>query len=137
MAKEKPTKLSKKEKSFLKKLIPLVALVGGLCCFTPIILVLFGLSSVAFAASLSNTLYYGYKWYFRGAALILLLASVAWYFYKKEGVCSIDALKRKRKKIINLVLLAIIAGVIAYIIWLYVILEIIGILLGIWGNPLA
>ena len=126
-------KLDKKQKSFLKKIIPTVAVIGGLCCFTPVILVLFGLSTVAFAASLADTLYGTYKWAFRGVALVLLLASLGWYFYKKENVCSLDAVKRKRTKIINFTLLTISIGIIAYIIWLYVIVELIGIGLGIWG----
>tara|TARA_Y100000310_G_C20391629_1_gene673086 strand:- start:197 stop:580 length:384 start_codon:yes stop_codon:yes gene_type:complete len=126
-------KISKDQKSFLKKIIPTVAVVGGLCCFTPVILVLFGLSTVAFAASLSDTLYGTYKWAFRGVALVLLFISLGWYFYKKEGVCSLNAVKRKRTKIINFTLLTLAIAVLAYIIWLYVIVELIGIGLGIWG----
>jgi hypothetical protein len=126
-------KLSKNEKKFLKKTVPGIAFVAGLCCFTPVVLVLFGLSSVAFAASLSDTLYGTYKWAFRGVALFLLFAALGWYFYKKEGICTLDALKRKRKRVINLVLLSLIIGILAYIIWLYVVVELIGIALGIWG----
>jgi len=70
---------------------------------------------------------------FRWVALLFLLVSLGWYLWKKEKVCSFDALKRKRRKVLNIVLITIIGGVIAYIIWLYVIVEIIGILLGIWG----
>ncbi len=126
-------KINKDEKKFITKIIPIAAIIGGLCCFTPVVLVLFGISSIAFAASLSDTLYYGYKWVFRGVALLFLLVSLGWYLWKKEKVCSFDALKRKRRKVLNIVLITIIGGVIAYIIWLYVIVEIIGILLGIWG----
>jgi hypothetical protein len=126
-------KLTTEQKAFLKKVIPGAAFVGGLCCFTPVVLVLFGLSSVAFAGSLADTLYGGHKWVFRAIALLLLLASIAWYFYTKENVCTLDALKRKKNKIINFTLLAVSIGILAYIIWLYVIVEIIGILLGIWG----
>lgn len=125
--------LDKDQTTFFKRFIPLSAFIGGLCCFTPIVLVLFGLGSVSFAASLSDTLYGSYKWVFRSIALIFLLASLFWYFYTKEKVCSIDELKRKRKKIINMVLLSLIFFVLAYMIWLYVIVELIGIMLGIWG----
>jgi|TARA_B100002003_G_C13986579_1_gene476902 hypothetical protein len=125
--------INQEQKSFLKKMIPIGAFIGGLCCFTPIVLVLLGLSTVSFASSLSNTLYYDYRWVFRGSALLFLSLALFWYFYKKENVCTLDALKRKRRKIINFTLISIIVGVLAYIIWLYVIVEIIGILLGIWG----
>jgi|TARA_Y100000310_G_C20698427_1_gene827405 hypothetical protein len=125
--------LDKEQKSFIKKIVPLVAFIAGLCCFTPIILVLFGLSSVAFAASLSDVLYYQYKWAFRGVALFLLALALFWYFYKLEKVCTFDELKKKRRKIINFTLLTLIIAVLSYIIWLYVIVEIVGIFLGIWG----
>jgi hypothetical protein len=125
--------VTKEEKSFLKKIIPLTALIGGLCCFTPVILVFFGLSSVAFAASLSDTLYGTYKWLFRGSALLFLLIGLGWFLYKREGICSLNQLKRKKRKVINLILLSVTISVLSYIIWLYVIVEIIGINLGIWG----
>ena len=124
--------LDKKEKSFLKKIIPAAAFLGGLCCFTPLVLALLGLSSIAFAASLSDVLYGGYRWVFRSVALLFLIASLVYYFYKKEGICSLDAVKRKRRKIINLTLLTLVIGVVAYIIWLYVIVEIVGLLAGVW-----
>lgn len=125
--------IDQEQKSFLKKFVPIAAFIGGLCCFTPVVLVLFGISSVAFAASLSDTLYFQYRWVFRGVALLFLGLSLFWYIYKKEKVCTIDELKKKRRKIINLILFAVIAAVIGYMIWLYVVVEIIGILLGIWG----
>jgi hypothetical protein len=126
-------KLDANQKSFLKKIIPASAFIGGLCCFTPIVLVLLGLSSVSFAASLSDVLYYQYAWAFRGVALLLLLGAIGWYLYKKEGICTLDQVKRNRRKIINLVLIAVIIAVIVYIIWLYVIVELIGLGLGIWN----
>jgi len=51
-------KINKDEKKFITKIIPIAAIIGGLCCFTPVVLVLFGIRSIAFAASLSDTLYY-------------------------------------------------------------------------------
>jgi len=125
-------KISDTQKSFLKKILPAAVFIGGLCCFTPIVLVLLGISTVSFAASLSNTLYGDYKWAFRGTALLFLLAGLFWYFYKKEKVCTLDEFKKKRRTILNFALIAIILGILAYIIWLYVIVEVIGIALGIW-----
>jgi len=125
-------KIDKKEKSFLKKIVPISAFIAGLCCFTPVILVLTGVSTVAFAASLSDLLYGTYKWAFRGAGLLFLGLALFWYFYKTEKICSFDELKKKRRKVINLTIIVLIAGVIAYVIWLYVIVELIGIVLGVW-----
>lgn len=126
-------KITTDQKKFLKKIIPAATFVGGLCCFTPVVLVLLGLSTVSFAASLSDKLYHGYAWHFRAAALLLLLAALFWYFYKKERICSIDKVKRNRNRIINLVLVSIIILTVSYVIWLYVIVELIGWALGIWG----
>ena len=53
------------------KLGVLAGLVGIACCVGPTVLALLGLASVSFAISLSNTLYYEYGWYFRGAAVLL------------------------------------------------------------------
>ena len=124
--------INKADKSFLKKIVSFTAFTGGLCCFTPVVLVLIGASTVSAAASLSDTLYYGYAWVFRGISFLLLLAGLFYYFYVKEEVCSFDELKRKRNKIINVTLIAIIAAVLSYVIWLYVIVEIFGVILGIW-----
>ena len=125
--------MDKEQKSFIKKIVAISAFVGGLCCFAPVVLVLFGLSTVTFAASLADTFYGTYKWAFRGIALLFLSLALYWYIYKKEKVCTIDQLKKKRRKIINLVLITLISAILAYIVWLYVVVEIIGILLGIWG----
>ena len=125
--------LTNKQKSFLKRFVPISAFVGGLCCFAPVVLVLLGLSTVSFASSLSDTLYYGHRWAFRGMALFFLGTALLWYFYKKEKICTVDSLKRNWRKVINFVLITVVIAGIAYIIWLYVIVEIIGLLLGIWG----
>tara|TARA_Y100000310_G_C20672281_1_gene810948 strand:- start:1559 stop:1939 length:381 start_codon:yes stop_codon:yes gene_type:complete len=125
-------KLDKGQKSFLKKVIPGTAIVAGLCCFTPVVLVFFGLSSVAFAASLADTLYGQNKWWFRAAGLLFLSLALYWYIYKKEKVCTLDDFKRKKRKILNMVLITLISGVLAYIVWLYVIVEWMGKALGIW-----
>src|SRR3989344_1860743 len=121
-------KLSNKDKSFLKKTIPAASFIGGLCCFSPLILVLLGLTSVSFAASFADTLYGQYKWIFRSAAILFLLLALGWHIYKKEKLCSLEQLKRQRRKVLNLVLSAISLGVIGYVIWLYVIVEIAGVL---------
>ncbi len=78
--------MKEEKKSFLKRNVAIAAFLGGLCCFTPVVLVLLGLSTVSFAASLSDTLYYGYAWAFRSLALLFLVSSLFWYFYKYEKV---------------------------------------------------
>lgn len=118
----------------LLKITGIPVLFASLCCVAPIILVLFGLSTVSFAASLSNVFYGTYKWVFRIAGLFLLTVSLFIYF-RSKGICTINQVKRKRKQIINTILIALAVAVIGYIIWLYVFVEIVGILLGLWENP--
>jgi len=123
----------KEEIKSLRGVISLSAFIGGLCCFTPVVFVLLGVSSLSFAASLSDTLYYGYRWAFRGVALLTLLGGLAYYFYSKHNVCSLDELKRQRNKVLNITLIVLTIATLLYIIWLYVIVEWIGVLLGIWN----
>lgn len=108
-------------------------IIASLCCFAPVVLVLFGLSTVAFAASLSDILYGQYKWWFRLVGLALLTASFVIYLRRSKGICTIDQAKQRRNEIVNLALVVLSAGVIGYILWLYVVVEIVGYLLGIWG----
>ena len=116
------------------KITGIPVLFASLCCLGPIILVLFGLSTVAFAASLTDFLYGQHKWLFRIIGLILLAFSLIIYF-RSKGICTINEAKRQKNKIINVVLISIIAAIIGYIFFLYVVVEIVGSLLGIWENP--
>jgi hypothetical protein len=124
--------LSDSDRRFLKRSVPVAAFIGGLCCFTPVVVVLLGLGSVSYAASLTDLLYYQYAWAFRLAGLVFLLAAVGIHLYTNRGVCSLDAARRKRRAIVNLVFAAVGLGALAYIVWLYVIVEIVGLVLGIW-----
>lgn len=107
--------------------------IASLCCLAPVILVLFGLSTVAFAISLTDLLYGQYKWWFRLVGLILLTASFVIYLRRSKDICTIDQAKQQRNEIINLALIVLSAGIIGYILWFYVAVELIGLWLGIWG----
>ncbi len=109
--------------------IPVVA--ASLCCLSPVILVLFGLGTVSFASTLADTLYGDYKWVFRGVGLLLLLVSLILYF-RKRGVCTLDQAKKRRNEIINTAFVTLIAGVIGYIFFLYVVVHYIGVWFDIW-----
>jgi len=105
---------------------------ASLCCLTPVILVLVGLSSVSFAASLSDTLYGQYKWYFRAVGLILLTASIVVYLRRAKGICTIDQAKKRRNEVINIIAVSAIASIAGYLFFLYVVVHIIGAALKIW-----
>lgn len=114
------------------KIISIPVIIASLCCLSPVILVLFGLSTAAFAGSLADTLYGGYKWLFRGIGLILLAGSLIIYLRRQKGICTLDEAKKRRNEIFNIVLVSVSAAIIGYVLWLYVIVEYIGKLLNIW-----
>lgn len=114
------------------KIISIPVVIASLCCLSPVILVLFGLSTAAFAGSLANTLYGNHKWLFRIAGLLLLTASIILYLRRQKGICTLDEAKKRRNEIINIVLVSVSTAIIGYVIWLYVIVEYIGKLLNIW-----
>ena len=106
--------------------------IASLCCLSPVILVLLGLSTVSFASSLADTLYGDYKWAFRIVGLLALLGSLAYYLRRKKGVCTIDDIVRRRNEIVNYLALTLIAGVFGYLFFLYVVVHYIGVWLALW-----
>lgn len=136
-------KLNKKERKDLLTIGGISAFIAGLCCFTPVVLVLVGLGlgllgisfapgDTAFASSLTNILYGQYKWAFRSAGLLALTGGLVVYF-RKRGICTLDEAKRQRRKIINIVLLALLGSIFLYIVWLYGAVELMGLALNIWS----
>ena len=110
--------------------IPVV--VASLCCLSPVILVALGFASVSFGASLADTLYGDYKWYFRGAGLLSLTIAFWFYLRRSKGICTIDEAKRRRNEIVNLAALTLIAAVLGYFFFLYVVVHYVGVFLTLW-----
>ena len=105
---------------------------ASLCCLAPIVLVLVGVSTVSFAASLADTFYGDYKWYFRLAGLVSLIVALIIYL-RRKGVCTLDEAKKRRNEIFNIIALSLIAGVVGYIFFLYVVVHYIGVFIGLWS----
>lgn len=114
------------------KISGIPVLLASLCCLSPIILVLLGVSTVTFASSFTNILYGEYKWYFRLVGLLALALSLMFYFRRVKGICTIDEAKKRRNEIINTVALSVIAGVVGYVFFLYVVVHYVGVFLKIW-----
>lgn len=106
--------------------------IASLCCLSPVILVLLGVSSVSFASSLADTFYGEYKWAFRGVGLLTLLGSLYYYLTRKKGICTIDEAKKRRNEIINYIALTVVVGVLGYVFFLYVVVHYIGVGLKLW-----
>ncbi len=100
----------------------LAGLIGGLCCTTPVVLVLLGLASISAANDLGNNLYGAHRWIFRGVALAFLVLALVIYF-RRKGVCTLDQARRQRNVIINTSLVALISAVGIYILWTYVVVQ--------------
>ncbi len=105
---------------------------ASLCCLSPVILVLVGVSTVSFASSLADTLYGEYKWVFRGVGLLTLVLALVFYFRRTKGICTFDEIKRRRNEVINIVVMSLIVGVLGYIFFLYVVVHYIGVFLNLW-----
>lgn len=114
------------------KVSSIPVLFASLCCLSPIILVLLGLSTVSVAASLSDILYGEYKWIFRIAGLILLALSVTFYIRRTKGICTVDEVKKRRNEVINTIAISLVAAILGYIFFLYVVVHYIGVFLDLW-----
>lgn len=110
---------------------PVVA--ASLCCLSPVILVLLGLSTVSLATGLAGTFYGTYNWAFRIGGLVLLAIALVLYFRKSKGICTLDQVKRRRNEIINTVLVTLIGAVVGYVVFLYVVVHYVGVWLKIWS----
>ncbi len=115
------------------KISSLPVIFASLCCLSPVVLVLFGLSTVSFASSLADTLYGAYKWSFRGVGLLLLVVALVFYFRRTKGICTIDEVKKRRNEIINIVAVSVIVAIFGYIFFLYVVVHYIGVFLELWA----
>ena len=110
-------------------------LVASLCCLPSVVMVMFGLATVSTGAALSNTLYWGedgYGW-FRGTMMLIALLCVVVglvFYFRNQGICTLDQAKRERRKIINTSLLVISSTYVIYLLFNYVVLTELGIAIG-------
>jgi hypothetical protein len=114
----------------LWKWVTSASILASMCCLPSVVLVMFGLASVSTAAALSDTLYWGpFRWWLF-AATALFLGYGLYRHFKSDGICTIDDVKRERQKVVNTTLLAFTIAIVGYLIFNYVILELIGIAVG-------
>lgn len=112
----------------------LAGLIGGLCCLTPVVLVLLGLASISVAADLGNVLYGEYSWWFRSAALGFIVLGLVVYF-RRKGICTLDQARRERNRLLNTSLVVLIFAVGIYIFWTYIAVHYWGIAAGLpWAQ---
>ena len=119
----------------LVKWISSSTILASMCCLPSVIMVMFGLSSVTTAAALSDTLYWGTDgyWWFRptlltASALMVIVGLIS--YFRKQGVCTFDDVKKDKRMVVNVSLLVLTIAFVSYMIFNYVILEILGIAVG-------
>ena len=106
------------------------AFLASMCCFPSVLLVGLGLMTVSAGDALSNDLYFGpARWILYGLTIVLLSIGLYRHF-QNQGICTIDQAKRERKRIANTAILMLIVTFGIYFIWNYVILELLGIAVG-------
>jgi hypothetical protein len=106
----------------LFKISGIPVILASLCCLSPVVLVLLGVSTVSFASSLADTFY----------GMIALIGSLAFYLRRTKGICTIDDVVRRRNEVINYLALTVIAGVLGYLFFLYVVVHYLGVWLTLW-----
>ena len=129
------TTTTQKPLAALWKYIAGSTLIASMCCLPSVVMVMFGLATVSTGAALSNTLYWGedgFGW-FRGSMLLFALICVVVgliVFFRNQGICSFDEVKRNRRKIVNTSLLVLSTSYLLYLLFNYVILTERGIAIG-------
>jgi len=127
--------LEENQSQKLWKLVASSSVIASMCCLPSVVLVMFGIATVSTGAAISDTLYWGddgYSWF---RPLMLAIASLTVvvglvFYFRNQGICTLDQAKRERRKIINTSLLIIIISYLSYLLLNYVILTEIGILFG-------
>ena len=110
------------------------AFLASMCCFPSIVLVMFGLASVSSAAALSNNLYWGTNGmgWFRPALIVLstVLVTIGLVLYfRNNGICTMDEVRRQRKRIFNTSLVVFTLSTLTYIVFNFIILTELGVAL--------
>ena len=129
------TTTTEKPLAALWKYIAGSTIIASMCCLPSVVMVMFGLATVSTGAALSNTLYWGedgFGW-FRGSMLLFALICVVVgliVFFRNQGICSFDEVKRNRRKIVNTSLLVLSTSYLLYLLFNYVILTELGIAIG-------
>lgn len=120
----------------LWKVVGLSAVTASMCCLPSVIWVLFaGSSAIVAADQLSNDLYFGIARPILYLVALGMVAAGLVIHFRNRGVCTLDEAKRERQKIINTSLAVLTATFVVYFIWNYIVLELVGVALGLpWAE---
>jgi hypothetical protein len=104
------------------------AIIAGFCCIAPVVLVLFGLSTVSFAAAFNNTIETTYDMAFMIAGLAFLFLGLTIYLNTKGKLRP-----KQSRTYINYFIIGLIVFVVAYLMLHDFAARAIGYNFGIWN----
>ncbi len=87
------------------------AIVASLCCLSPLVFILLGASAASFSVVLFTRVLAPFEWVFFAVGLLLFAGSLVFYF-REQGICTLDAACARRREVLNAALLA---GVVALV----------------------
>ena len=115
----------------LASLVAASAITASMCCLPSVVWVLFaGSSAIVAADQLSNDMYYSWVRYALYVVSFFMVAAGLVIYFRNRGVCTIDDVRRERRRVVNTSLAVFTASVLAYLFWNFVVLEIVGIAIG-------
>jgi len=115
----------------LAALVASSAITASMCCLPSVIWVMFaGSSAIVAADQLSNDMYYSWVRYALYLVSFTMLSIGLVIYFRSRGVCTIEDAKRNRNRVVNTTLAVFSASIAVYLFWNFVILEILGIALG-------
>ncbi len=84
-------------------------LFGSLCCVTPLVLVLLGLSGVSGAMGLASYLQQNFRWaLFIPLGVLFLIGAIYFQIKRKAGVCSFATIGRYKKFVMSTIIIAVV-----------------------------
>ena len=100
----------------LTRLVALSAITASLCCLPSVVWVMLaGSSAIVAADQLSNDLYYSWVRF----ALYLVSLSMLSYglvvYFRNRGVCTLDDVKREKRRVVNTTLAVFTAAILTYL----------------------
>ena len=110
------------------------ALMASLCCAGPLLLAVLGILSVPVAGALADRLFYHYWWPFIVFGLTVTVGSAA-YYYRAPRDCAFDERKRIIRVRKNAILASLAVFAAVYVVFDFVIVEFLGMRMGLWTLP--
>lgn len=89
------------------------AIIASLCCLSPLVFVLMGASVSSFGVALFTRMLAPFEWVFFAVGLLSLAGSLVLYF-RKQGICTLDAARARRREILNATLLAVVVALASF-----------------------